>query len=47
MMMIEDVNKDINNSSKEIQENTEKLVETLKEETHKFLKEYRKVQPNR
>ena len=38
MMMIEDF-KDINNSLKEIQENTGKQVEALKEETQKFLKE--------
>ena len=36
MMMIEDF-KDINNSLKEIQENTSKQVEALKEETQKFL----------
>jgi hypothetical protein len=39
MMMIEEFKKDINNSLKEIQENTGKQVEFLKEETHKFLKE--------
>ena len=33
MMMIEDFKKDINNSLKEIQENTGKQVEALKEET--------------
>jgi hypothetical protein len=33
MMMIEDFKKDINNSLKEIQENTGKQLETLKEET--------------
>ena len=33
MMMIEDFKKDINNSFKEIQENTGKQVEALKEET--------------
>ena len=32
MMMIEDFKKDINKSLKEIQENTNKQVETLKEE---------------
>ena len=37
MMMIEDFKKDINNSLKEIQ-NTGKQVETLKEETQKYLK---------
>ena len=39
MMMIEDIKKDINNSLKEIQENTGKQVEDLKEETQKSLKE--------
>ena len=39
MMMIEDIKKDINNSLKEIQENTGKQVEVLKEETQKPLKE--------
>ena len=38
MMMIEDVKKDVNNSLKEIQENSGKQVETLKEETQKSLK---------
>jgi hypothetical protein len=38
MMMIEDFNKDINNSLKEIQKNTGKQVEALKEETQKYLK---------
>jgi hypothetical protein len=33
-MLIENVKKDINNSLKEIQENTGKQVETLKEETN-------------
>jgi hypothetical protein len=37
MMMIEDIKKDINNSSKEIQENTCEQVEALKEETQKSL----------
>jgi hypothetical protein len=37
MMMIEDVKKDINHSLKEIQENTGKKVEALKEETQKIL----------
>jgi hypothetical protein len=35
MMLIEDFKKDINNSLKEIQENTGKQVEALKEETQK------------
>jgi sulfite reductase alpha subunit-like flavoprotein len=39
MMMIEEFKKDINNSLKEIQENTGKQVEDLREETKKFLKE--------
>jgi hypothetical protein len=39
MMMIEDFKKDINNSLKEIQENTGKQVEALKEETQKSFKE--------
>ena len=38
MMMVEDI-KDFNNSLKEIQENTAKQVEDLKEETQKSLKE--------
>jgi hypothetical protein len=39
MMLVEDFKKDINNSLKEIQENTGKQVEALKEETKKSLKE--------
>ena len=39
MMVIEDFKKDINNSLKEIQENTGKQLEALKEETQKSLKE--------
>jgi hypothetical protein len=39
MMMMEDYKKDINNSLKEIQENTGKQVEALKEERQKSLKE--------
>jgi hypothetical protein len=35
MMMAEDIKKDINNSLKEIQENTGKQLEVLKEETNK------------
>jgi hypothetical protein len=42
MMMIEDFKKDINNSLKQIQENTGKQLETLKEETQKSLKESQK-----
>jgi hypothetical protein len=47
MMLVEDFNKDINNSLKERQENTVKQVEVLKEETQKSLKNYKKTQPNR
>ena len=36
MMLVEDFKKGINNSLKEIQENTAKQVEALKEETQKF-----------
>jgi hypothetical protein len=39
MMMVEDIKKDINNSLKEIQENTAKQVEDLKEEAQKSLEE--------
>jgi hypothetical protein len=39
MMLIEDFEKDINNSVEEIQENTGKQVEALKDETQKSLKE--------
>ena len=39
MMLVEDFKKGINNSLKEIQENTAKQVEVLKEETQKSLKE--------
>jgi prefoldin subunit 5 len=38
MMMVEDIKKNLNNSLKEIQENTAKLVEDLKEEAQKSLK---------
>ena len=37
MMMIEDFKKDINNTLKEIQENTGEQVEALKEKTQKSL----------
>ena len=37
MMMVDDIKKDFNNSLKEIQKNTAKQVEDLKEETQKFL----------
>jgi hypothetical protein len=39
MKMTEDFKKDINNSLKEIQENTSKQEEALQDETHKSLKE--------
>ena len=39
MMMMEDYKRDINNSLKEIQENTGKQVEILKEETQKSHKQ--------
>jgi DNA anti-recombination protein RmuC len=42
MMVIEDFKKGINNSLKEIQENTGKQLEALKEETQKSLKELQK-----
>ena len=42
-MMIKDFKKDINNSLKEVQENTGKQVEALKEETQTSLK---KLQEN-
>ena len=40
MMMVENIKKDINNSLKEIQENTAKQVEDHKEEAQKSLKEF-------
>jgi hypothetical protein len=39
MMMVEDNEKDFNNSLKEIQENTAKQVEDIKEEAQKSFKE--------
>jgi hypothetical protein len=42
MMLVEDFKKGINNSLKEIQENTVKQVEDLKEEAQKSLKELQK-----
>ena len=39
MMMVEDISWDFHNSLKEIQENTDKQAEVLKEETQKSLKE--------
>jgi hypothetical protein len=48
MMLVKDFKKDTNNSLKEIQENTAKQGEVIKEETLKNpLKNYRKTQPNR
>jgi hypothetical protein len=47
MMVIEDFKKGINNSLKEIQENTAKQVEVLKEETQKCSRNYRKRLLNR
>jgi len=47
MMMIEDYKKDINNSLKEIQKNTGKQVEALKEKKQNLLKNYRKTQLKR
>jgi hypothetical protein len=45
MKMIEDIKKDINNSLKEIQENTGKQQGPLKEETQKSLKELQGKKP--
>jgi F0F1-type ATP synthase membrane subunit b/b' len=47
MMLIEDFKKAINNSLKEIKENTGKQVEPLKEEAQNHLKNYRKTLLNR
>jgi hypothetical protein len=46
MMIIEDFKKDINNSLKEIKENTSKQT-TLKRKHINLLKKHRKTQPNR
>jgi len=43
MTMIENFKVDINNSIKEIQDNTGKQVEVLKDETQNTLKNYRKT----
>jgi hypothetical protein len=43
MMVVEDIKKDFNNSLKEIQENTAKQVEDLKEEAQNPLKNCRKT----
>jgi DNA anti-recombination protein RmuC len=42
MMLVEDFKKHINNSLKELQEDTAKQVETLKEKTQKSFKELQK-----
>jgi hypothetical protein len=47
MMLVEDFKKGINNSLKEIQENTDKQVEDLEEEAQNPSRNYRKTQPNR
>ena len=44
MMLVEDFKKGINNSLKEIQKNTAKQVEILKEEAQDPFKNYRKTQ---
>ena len=46
-MLVEDFKKGINNSLKEIQENTAKQVEDLKEEAQKSLKHLQETRPNR
>jgi hypothetical protein len=43
MRLVEDFNKDINNSLTEIQENTSKQVEVLKRKHRNPLKNYRKT----
>ena len=47
MTMMEDYKENINNSLKEIKENTGKQVEALKEEIQNPLKNYRKMEPNK
>ena len=48
MMVVEDIKNDFSNSLKEIQENTAKQVEDLKEEAQKNpLKNCRKTRPKR
>jgi hypothetical protein len=47
MMMVEDIKKDLNNSRKEIQENTAKQVEDIKKEVQKSLKELQENTTNR
>jgi hypothetical protein len=46
MMMMEDFKKEINNALKEIQENTSKQLEALKEEAQKSIESYRRTVPN-
>ena len=46
MMLIEDFQRDIKNSLKEIQENMDQQVEALKEETQKSLKEFQENTKN-
>ena len=46
-MLLEDFKKGINNSLKEIQDNTAKQVEVLKEEAQNSLKELQKTLLNR
>jgi hypothetical protein len=47
MMLVEDIKKGINNSLKEIQENSAKEVEVLREETQKSFKELQENTNNR
>ena len=44
MKTIESIKEDINNSLKEIQENTGKQIEAFKEKTNNPLRKYRKIQ---
>jgi hypothetical protein len=46
MMVVEDLKKGINNSLKEIQENTAKQVEALKEKHKNPSRNYRRIQLN-
>jgi hypothetical protein len=47
MILVEDFKKNINNFLKEMEENTVKQVEALREETQKSLKELQENKPNR
>ena len=47
MMMVEDIKKDFHSSLKEIQENTTKQVEDIKEKAQIPLKNCRKTRQNR